>query len=76
MSAEQARPAVDSGGQGEWVLPSISYVEPARRHCALCGRPIARRYWRAAVAGETRNFCDPDHEALYRSYWIPTWGKR
>jgi hypothetical protein len=58
---------------GEWVMPAVSYVEPMRVYCALCGRPIARRHWRAAPAGERLPFCDPDHAALYRTYWIPTY---
>jgi hypothetical protein len=60
---------------GEWVTPPVSYVEPMRIHCALCGRPIARRHWRAAPAGEPLPFCDPEHEALYVSYWLPTHGQ-
>jgi hypothetical protein len=58
---------------GEWVTPPVSYVEPMRIFCALCGRPIARRHWRAAPAGEVLSFCDPAHEELYRTYWLPTY---
>jgi len=53
---------------GEWVMPDVSYVEPARRFCALCGRPLARRYWQAAPSGEPLPFCDSDHAALYAEY--------
>ena len=59
---------------GEWVMPPVSYVEPMRIFCALCGRPIARRHWRAKLAGKTLPFCDPGHEELYRTYWLPTHG--
>jgi hypothetical protein len=59
---------------GEWITPAVSYVEPKRLFCALCGRPIARRYWRAAPAGETLPFCEPVHADLYVSYWLPTHG--
>lgn len=59
---------------GEWITPSVSYVEPRRRACALCGRPIARRYWRAAPAGAALPFCDPTHADLYRTYWLPLYG--
>jgi hypothetical protein len=59
---------------GEWIVPAVSYVEPKRRFCALCGRPIARRYWRAAPAGQPLPFCEPAHAELYVSYWRPTYG--
>ncbi len=61
---------------GEWVTPDVSYVEPLRIYCAFCGRPIARRHWRAAPAGEDLPFCDPSHADLYKSYWLPTRGNR
>ena len=25
---------------GSWITPSVSYVEPKRLACALCGRPF------------------------------------
>ena len=56
---------------GEWIIPAVSYVEPKRLFCALCGRPIARRYWRAAPAGDSLTFCDPSHVDLYVTYWLP-----
>ena len=59
---------------GEWVTPTVSYVEPKRRFCALCGRPIARRYWRAAPAVEPLTFCEPAHADLYVAYWLPVHG--
>lgn len=58
---------------GEWITPAVSYVEPKRLFCALCGRPIARRYWRAAPAGEALPFCEPAHADLYVTYWLPTY---
>jgi hypothetical protein len=59
---------------GEWITPSVSYVEPKRLFCALCGRPIARRYWRAAPASEPLPFCEPAHAELYLTYWLPIYG--
>ena len=58
---------------GQWVMPPVSYIEPHRIFCALCGRPIARRYWLDAPVGEPRPFCDPSHADLYRTYWLPTY---
>ncbi len=59
---------------GEWITPAVSYVEPKRLFCALCGRPIARRYWRASPAGEPLTFCEPAHADLYLTYWLPAYG--
>lgn len=59
---------------GEWVTLPVSYIEPHRIFCALCGRPIARRYWRDDPAGELRPFCGPPHADLYLTYWLPTYG--
>ena len=53
---------------GEWIMPPVSYVDPRRRFCVLCGRPIARRYWQVAMEGTNRVFCDPAHADLYTTY--------
>jgi hypothetical protein len=60
---------------GQWITPTVSYVEPKRLFCAFCGRPIARRYWLAAPAGEPLRFCEPAHAELYLTYWLPTYGQ-
>ncbi|MCC7024074.1 MAG: hypothetical protein IT338_14720 [Thermomicrobiales bacterium] len=67
MSAEATRSARETN-DGEWVTPEVSYVDPERRHCAHCGRPIARRYWRGEVKGEALAFCGPEHAARYMTY--------
>ncbi|MCA9879009.1 MAG: hypothetical protein KC442_14555 [Thermomicrobiales bacterium] len=54
---------------GEWVTPEVNYVDPERRFCAYCGRPIARRYWRVSShAGESAAYCSPEHAALDATY--------
>ena len=58
-------------GEGEWITPNVSYVEPQRIACALCGRPIARKYWRGCFDDRALAFCEPAHARLYESYWIP-----
>lgn len=55
-------------GAGAWILPAVSYVDPTRRFCELCGRPIARRYWQIAIEERKRIFCDPTHADLYATY--------
>ena len=62
--AEAGEGAVD----GEWVTPAMSYIDPVRRFCALCGRPIARRYWKTEQDTEELAFCDPAHAARYATY--------
>lgn len=73
MATNDAREGTDAT-PGEWVVPAVSYVEPKRRFCALCGRPIARRYWRAAPIGSPLPFCEPAHADLYLTYWLPLYG--
>ena len=51
---------------GQWVEPEVNYVDPARRFCAYCGRPIARRFWAASGSeGEVETFCTPDHAVRF-----------
>jgi hypothetical protein len=56
------------GGNGEWVVPPVSYVDTTRRFCEFCGRPIARRFWQATTDQGVAIFCDPAHAALYKTY--------
>ena len=42
-------------------------VDPIRRACAYCGRPIARRYWRERGHDGDLAFCGPEHAAMYAS---------
>jgi hypothetical protein len=73
MNVDANRAQTDSSADsattsGDWVMPSVSYVDPRRRFCALCGRPIARRFWQVDARGEKRIFCDPAHAHLYETY--------
>ena len=61
-------PETDPNSDGEWIVPPVSYVDPNRRFCALCGRPIARRYWRARIGEREEVFCEPRHAWLYTPY--------
>jgi len=56
---------------GHWVEPDVNYVDPERRFCAYCGRPIARRYW--AVEDGQRGeaaYCSPEHAERKATYPI------
>jgi hypothetical protein len=57
---------------GEWVTPPVSYVDPTRRFCQFCGRPIARRFWQEETKRGVGVFCDPAHATLYTTYPIRT----
>ena len=61
---------------GEWKAGEISYLKANRAACALCGHPIAIRYWGAEVNGVEQTFCSPDHERLYHDYWLPRYGAK
>jgi hypothetical protein len=60
--------SISEAGNGEWIVPAVSYVAPDRRFCAFCGRPIARRFWQRAIEDRKRIFCDPTHADLYTTY--------
>jgi hypothetical protein len=73
MSAERRNGDVESApasvtGEGQWVTPAVSYVDPRRRFCDLCGRPIARRFWQVETERGEGVFCDPGHAVLYTTY--------
>lgn len=59
---------------GFWTEIDVSYVDPQRRSCALCGRPLAKNIWREEIEGCELDFCEPSHAALYQSYWLPLYG--
>jgi hypothetical protein len=72
MSIEKSKPESSSDADntegGEWIMPPVSYVDPSRRFCAFCGRPIARKYWQVKEGTERLIFCDPAHAALRATY--------
>jgi hypothetical protein len=73
MSADRADEmmrvqAIRASGEGEWIMPSVSYVDPTRRFCEFCGRPIARRFWQVATERGARVFCDPAHAGFDATY--------
>ena len=53
---------------GEWITPAVSYVDPRRRFCVFCGRPIARRFWQAGAVGGAGIYCDPAHAQRHATY--------
>lgn len=55
-------------GKDDWIEPAVSYVDPTRRFCEFCGRPIARKYWQAETERGVGIFCDPAHATLYTTY--------
>jgi hypothetical protein len=57
-----------ASGNGDWVMPPVSYIDPTRRFCEFCGRPIARKFWRATIEQGVAIFCDPAHAALHATY--------
>jgi hypothetical protein len=66
--ADCAAASVPGTEDGEWVTPAVSYVDPVRRSCELCGRPIARRYWRVIREGRELVYCQPEHARLSATY--------
>ena len=62
-----AAPASETS-EGRWVRPAVSYVDPMRRFCDLCGRPIARRFWQVKTGSGEGVYCDPAHARLHTTY--------
>jgi hypothetical protein len=60
---------------GEWQDTTISYLQPSKTICELCGQLVPGRHWLQEVAGRRRVFCNPDHAAKYESYWLPLYGE-
>lgn len=63
-----ARITVEQARAGQWIEPPVSYVNPARRFCAMTGRPIARRYWQVMAGDQELIFCDREQAARYATY--------
>lgn len=57
-----------------WVVPGVSYVNPARIHCRFCGSPIPRRYWRVNIGLHAGLYCNSEHAEMFLTYTVPTWG--
>lgn len=58
---------------GVWEERGVAadYLKKGSVHCEFCGRMIVRLGW----VVESQVFCDPDCARLYRSYWLPRYGK-
>jgi hypothetical protein len=59
---------------GEWREIKRSWHDTTLTNCVLCGRLVPRNVWWVEIGGETLPFCNPECEALYRSYWLPKYG--
>jgi hypothetical protein len=57
---------------GAWVRPDVSYIDPVRRFCAYCGRPIARGYWQPNEGEDGKVYCDPAHAPAQATYPMST----
>ena len=59
---------------GRWARRETDWWETNVLNCSLCGQMIPRDAWLVEEAGETRVFCGPECERLYRDYWLPKYG--
>ncbi len=59
---------------GEWRPSEISYLEPCKVVCELCGQLVPGRFWLEDIEGAERVFCNTDHARKYVSYWHPRYG--
>jgi hypothetical protein len=61
---------------GQWVMRVRNWYEVAVINCHLCGKMLPGRVWRGQVGDQERDFCNPDCEEMYFSYWTPRYGGR
>ena len=66
---------METGTSGRWVEIVRTWHDTAVTNCALCGRLVPRRVWLVAFDGTELPFCNEECEGLYRSYWLPKYGK-
>ncbi len=67
-SAREAERSTAQTVRGAWVQPEVSYIDPVRRFCAYCGRPIARGYWQPNEGEHGQVYCDPAHATAQATY--------
>lgn len=60
---------------GEWRTNEISYLEPHRVVCELCGQLVPARHWVDEISGAEHVFCNPGHAEKYTTYWLPRYGQ-
>jgi endogenous inhibitor of DNA gyrase (YacG/DUF329 family) len=60
---------------GEWREIKRSWHDTALTNCTLCGRLVPRKAWMVEIEAQALPFCNEECEALYRSYWLPKYGK-
>jgi hypothetical protein len=60
---------------GRWVEIERTWHDTALTNCALCGRLVPRRMWQVEIDEQTLPFCNEECEGLYRSYWLPKYGR-
>lgn len=58
-------------GPGYWRENDAQWYEQRMVYCDLCGRLIARRFWKVPIAGAERTFCGPECEQLHLEYLLP-----
>jgi hypothetical protein len=60
---------------GHWETITRDWWETTVRNCTVCGQMMAAQVWVCEDEGHTCNFCSPDCEELYYSYWKRKYGK-
>ena len=60
---------------GKWVEIERTWHDTALTNCALCGRLVPRRVWQVEIDGQALPFCNEECEELYRTYWLPKYGR-
>ena len=62
---------VDDSPTGHWRQINWPWWHTGVVNCRMCGQMIPRDVW---VAEDGLEFCTPECDSLYRSYWLPRYG--
>lgn len=64
------KPAPDGG---HWRELNWPWWDTHVVNCRMCGQMIPRDVW---VSADELEFCTPECDSLYRSYWLPRYGDK
>ena len=65
-------PSLRQASEGHWERLNRSWWDPKVVNCEMCGQMIPRDVW---LSADNHLFCSVECDDLYRSYWIPRYGK-
>lgn len=72
MSSDSSKPNEGNQPAGHWEKLNRSWWDPKVANCEMCGQMIPRDVW---LSDDGHSFCSVECDELYRSFWLPRYGK-